>query len=316
MNDLMMAPYDDALQEILDEGVERTNDRTGIKTLSVFGMMRRYRLDKERFPILTRRKVWPKSVWSELLWFLSGSTSNKDLEELGCKFWRPWVDEEFTKKNGYADDVFGPVYGFQLRHFGGEYGNGIGGLESTDSDSVVTSKWPHMIPTGRLPKEDYYGTGGFDQLKWVVERIKQDHSCRRTLWTLWNPQDVAKMKLPPCHMLSQILVDDERRLSMIMYQRSCDFPVGVPANIQFYSTLACMIAQQTDCTPHEFVHFTADSHIYWDQIDKVKEYLDSPIVPSPKLRINKAEDIFSYKLEDFELMDFETGPKIDFPVAV
>jgi len=304
MNNLMQ-PYDDALQEILDQGVERTNDRTKIKTLSVFGMMRRYRLNGEYFPILTRRKVWPKSVWSELLWFISGSTSNKDLEELGCKFWRPWVDEKFTKKHGYADETFGPVYGYQLRHFGGAYGNGIGGIAGTQSDTT-----PNNVAPG------YYGSGGFDQLKWVVERIKQDHSCRRTLWTLWNPQDVAKMKLPPCHMLSQILVDDERRLSLIMYQRSCDFPVGVPANIQFYSTLACMIAQQTDCTPHEFIHFTADSHIYWDQIDLVKEYLASPEMPSPKVKINKAEDIFSYKLEDFELIDFETGPKLDFPVAV
>jgi len=302
MNNLMK-PYDDALQEILDTGVERTNERTKIKTLSVFGMMKRYKLDGECFPILTRRKVWPKSVWSELLWFISGSTSNKDLEELGCKFWRPWVDEEFTKKHGYADGVFGPVYGYQLRHFGGEYGNGIGGVnENADC-------FQDEVP-------GYYGSGGFDQLKWVVERIKEDHSCRRTLWTLWNPQDVSKMKLPPCHMLSQILVDDERRLSMIMYQRSCDFPVGVPANIQFYSTLACMIAQQTDCTPHEFIHFTADSHIYWDQIDLVKEYLASPEMPSPKVKINKAEDIFSYKLEDFELTDFDTGPKLDFPVAV
>ena len=317
MNDLMMAPYEDALQEILDDGVERTNERTGIKTLSVFGMMRRYRLDGEYFPILTRRKMWPKSVWSELLWLLSGSTNNKDLEELGCKFWRPWVDEEFTGKHGYASGVFGPVYGFQLRHFGGTYGNGIGGPKGSEYRNVTE------FGQGTNNELDYsrrkargYGDGGFDQLKWVVERIKQDHSCRRTLWTLWNPKDVGAMKLPPCHMLTQILVDDERRLSMIMYQRSCDFPVGVPANIQFYSALAIMIAQQTNCTPFEFIHFTADSHIYWDQIDKVEEYFDMPTIPSPKLKIKKAEDIFSYKLEDFELTDFETGPKIDFPVAV
>ena len=301
----LMKPYDDALQEILDSGVSRTNKRTKIKTLSVFGMMKRYRLDQERFPILTRRKVWPKSVFSELLWFLSGSANNNDLEKLGCKFWRPWVDEEFEKKNGYATGSFGPVYGFQLRHFGGVYGNGIGGMRGTQSKSTPNNVAP-----------DYYGMGGFDQLEWVVNRIKEDHSCRRTLWTLWNPKDVPKMKLPPCHMLSQILVDDDRRLSLIMYQRSCDFPVGVPANIQFYSALAVMIAQQTGCVPFEFVHVTADSHIYEDQIDLVKEYLKLPQVNSPKLTINKADDIFSYKNEDFIIEDFETGPKLDFPVAV
>lgn len=286
----LMQSYDDALAMILKQGVSRTNKRTNIKTLSIFGMTNRYRLDTGYFPILTRRKVWPKSVFSELIWFLSGSTSNKDLKALGCNFWTPWVDHEWEQKHGYDLETFGPVYGFQLRHFGGNYNHGI--------------------------HDTNYGHGGFDQLAWVVNRIKEDHSCRRTLWTLWNPQDVSKMRLPPCHMLFQVLVDDERRLTGMLYQRSCDFPIGVPANIQFYSALTIMLAQQTDCTPHEFVHVTADSHIYEDQIEGVKTYLETPNIDSPKLQINKASDIFSYKPEDFVVSDFVSGPKIDIPVAV
>ena len=294
----LLKPYDDALQEILDNGVSRTTQRTGSKTLSVFGMMRRYRLDTEFFPILTRRKVWPKSIWGELLWFISGSTSNKDLKNLGCNFWTPWVDKEFTDKHDYEEEVFGPVYGFQLRHFGGNYNKGI--------------HWP---ASDMFLRE--YGNKGFDQLNWVIDRIKEDSSCRRTLWTLWNPQDVPKMRLPPCHMLSQILGDDDRRLSLIMYQGSCDFPVGVGCgNIPFYSAMAIMIAQQTDCVPHEFIHFTADSHIYEDQIEGVKQYLDTPIVDSPKLSIHKAPSITEYTLDSFVLTDFNSGPKIDLPVAV
>ena len=134
----LLKSYDDSLQDILENGVPRTNQRTGIKTLSVFGMSSRYRLDTERFPILTRRKVWPKSVFSELLWFISGSTSNKDLKNLGCNFWTPWVDSEFTNKHNYEEEVFGPVYGFQLRHFGEDYNYGDHG--------------------------DGYGSEGFDQL--------------------------------------------------------------------------------------------------------------------------------------------------------
>ncbi len=134
--------------------------------------------------------------------------------------------------------------------------------------------------------------------------------------TLWNPKDVSIMRLPPCHMLTQILVDDERRLSLILYQRSCDFPIGIPANVQFYSTLAIMIAQQTDCVPYEFIHMTADSHIYADQINAVKEYIATPVIDSPKLEIRKAKDIFSYTLDDFTLTDYNPGPKIDIPVAV
>lgn len=298
----LMKPYDVALQDILENGADRTNKRTNIKTKSIFGMCNRYRLDTDYFPILTRRKVWPKSVFAELIWFLSGSTNNEDLKKVGCNFWTPWVDHEWEKKNGFAENTFGPVYGFQLRHFGGEYGNGL-------------SKQPHRNDEEDKSTNDY-GKGGFDQLAWVVNRIKEDSSCRRTLWTLWNPQDVAKMRLPPCHMLYQVLVDDERRLTGIMYQRSCDFPVGVPANIQFYSALTMMIAQQTDCTAHEFVHMTADSHIYGDQIKAVEEYLTLPEIESPKLKIRKAKDIFSYTPEDFEITDFKSGPKLEIPVAV
>jgi hypothetical protein len=119
-----------------------------------------------------------------------------------------------------------------------------------------------------------------------------------------------------CHMMYQVLVDDDRKLTGILYQRSCDFPIGVPANIQFYSALTVMIAQQTDCIPHEFVHVTADSHIYFDQLDGVKAYLETPKIDSPKLKINKAADIFSYKPEDFEITDFTSGPNIKIPVAV
>ena len=302
----LMRPYDEALKEILESGDSRTNKRTGIKTLSIFGMCKRYKLDTEFFPILTRRKVWPMSVFGELIWFLSGSTSNDDLESLGCKFWKPWVDDEFTTKNGFAPGTFGPVYGFQLRHFGGYYGDGNGGSHQYEECHVP------MPPDGT----SIYGAGGFDQLAWVVNRIKEDSSCRRTLWTLWNPQDVHKMRLPPCHMMYQVLVDDERRLTGILYQRSCDFPVGVPANIQFYSALTMMIAQQTDCVAREFVHMTADSHIYGDQISAVEEYLSLPEIESPKLKINKAADIFSYKPEDFVISDFVSGPKIEIPVAV
>jgi thymidylate synthase len=286
----LMQPYDDALQEILDHGVEKSNVRTGVKTLSIFGMCKRYPLHTPFFPIATRRKIWPMSVFSELLWYLEGSTSNDRLVELGCKFWTPWVDDDWTKQRNFEPDAFGPVYGFNLRHFGGNYNKGIHG-------------------TG-------YGFGGFDQLEYVMDRIKKDTSCRRIIWSLWNPKELDNMRLPPCHLLFQILIDDERRMTGIMYQRSCDFPVGVPANIQFYSAITCMLAQQTDCKPHEFVHMTADSHIYWDQIGAVEEYLKLPVIDSPKLEIKKAKDIFSYTPDDFVLTDFNCGPKLEIPVAV
>lgn len=309
----LLKPYDDALQEILDTGTERTNKRTGIKTLSVFGMCRRYRLDTEYFPILTRRKVWPKSVFAELLWFLSGSTSNKDLQKLGCNFWNPWVDHEWEKERGFAEDTFGPVYGFQLRSFGGIYGNGIGGVAGTNNTHVNEGDGATFDCYGY---DSLYGKGGFDQLAWIVKRIKEDSSCRRTLWTLWNPQDISNQRLPPCHMLFQVLVDDERRMTGILYQRSGDFLVGCCANVQFYAALTTMLAQQTDCVSQDFVHMIGDAHVYENQLEFARKYLELPIIDSPKLKINKAVDIFSYKLEDFVLSDFNPGPTLKIPVAV
>lgn len=309
-----MHQYDDALNLILEQGVVKSNKRTGIKTRAVMGILSRYRID-EHFPIVTRRKVWPRSIFAELLWFLSGSTNNKDLQVLGANIWTPWVDSEFEKKHGFVEGAFGPVYGFQLRHFGGYYGNG--------EDELV----PRYEMTGKefggaehvlagYSKGRKYGLGGFDQLAYLIQRIKEDPSCRRIMFSLWNPHDLHKQRLPPCHYSFQIFIDDEGRMSGMMTQRSCDFPIGVPANIQFYSALIYMIAQQTGYRPYEFVHCTADSHIYEDQIEAVKQYLTTPIVDSPILRLGTAKDIFSYKLDDFELVGYHPGPKIEIPVAV
>ena len=284
----LLEPYDDALMEILRHGRPRTNVRTGIKTLSIFGMTRRYRLDTDFFPIVTRRKVWPYSIFGELLWFISGSTNNNDLEGLGSKIWRPWVSDEFEKKHCYAPGDFGPVYGFQLRHFGATYKFGSGSTPS----------------------------GGFDQLDWMVRRIKEDPSCRRILFSLWNPGDVRYQRLPPCHFVYQVCIDDDGLMTGIMTQRSCDFPIGVPANIQFYAALTKMLAQQTGYKAHEFVHETHDSHIYWDQIPAMEEYLSLPVIDSPKLAIVPAPSIFSYMMADFVLSDFSPGPVIKIPVAV
>lgn len=286
-----MKPYDDALAEILEHGVIKSSKRTGVKTRAIFGLQKRYDL-KGSFPVVTRRKVWPDSIFKELLWFISGSTNNNDLLAMGCKIWSPWVDPEFEKKHGYVPGALGPIYGFQLRHFGGEYGDGSSSIQYKS------------------------GFGGFDQLAYMMERIEQDPSDRRIMFSLWNPKQLDKMKLPPCHYTFQIFIDDDGLMSGMLTQRSCDFPIGVPANIQFYSALTMMIAQQTGFTAHEFIHSTADSHIYEDQIEVVKEYLSLPVIESPTLTLNKAKDIYSYSMEDFKLEGFRSGPKLEIPVAV
>lgn len=303
-----MQPYDDALVQILDKGVERTNKRTGVKTKAIFGITCRYDLT-QGFPIVNRRKIWPKAIWAELLWFISGSTCNKDLQALNSNIWTPWVDADFERKHGYAEGCFGPVYGFQLRHFGGHYGNGVGGSPFTSN----TSELIHDPVAQTNTIQNVYGKTGFDQLDWMINRIKEDPTCRRILFSLWNPKDTAKQRLPPCHYTYQVLIDDEGRLTGIMTQRSGDSYFGIPANVQFYSTLTLMIAQQTGYTAHEFVHNVADAHIYENQIEAVEKYLSLPTFDSPTLEIKQAPSIFDYSINDFVLNGYVHGPVISAP---
>jgi len=315
----VMRDYDEALRLILDTGVRKEN-RTGVDALTVFCILSRYRID-EFFPLLTGRKIWPKSVFAELLWFLSGSTNNKDLQALGSNIWTPWVDEEFEKKHGYAEGCLGPVYGFQLRHFGGCYGNGKGGLNAkdyrNDSSEEKARNLDYFIhyENPSPSKGSYYGIGGFDQLERMVTLLKKDPDNRKNLFSLWNPEQLEGMRLPPCHYTFQVYVEEDR-LSGVLTQRSCDFPIGVPANIQFYSALIYMLAQQTGYKPYELVHHTVDSHIYVDQIDGVEEYLSREKPVSPRLELNKAKSIDEYELEDFELADYNPLSAIKIPVAV
>ncbi len=285
----ILEQYDAALREILSSGVYKKN-RTNHATLSVFGMQKRYRIN-EHFPLLTGRKIWPKAIFAELLWFLSGSTNNNNLRSLGSKIWDLWSNEEFEKENGYEKGSLGPLYGFQLRHFGGNYNKGI-------EDEVG------------------YGNGGFDQLKNMVNLLKEDPNSRRNLFSLWNPNQIKDMRLPPCHYTFQVYVDDNK-LSGMLTQRSCDFPIGAPANIQFYSSLIYMLAQQCGYEPCEFIHSVGDAHIYVNQITKVETYLERKNKPdSPKLNLKKAKDIYSYSLDDFEVEDYNPLGPISIPVEV
>jgi thymidylate synthase len=277
----IMEPYDQALRDILENGTQRP-DRTGTGTISLFGYQTRYRID-EHFPLVTRRKLWPKAVFAELIWLLSGSANNNDLVELGAKFWTPWVSEEFEAEHGYEPGDLGPVYGFQMRHFGGDY--------KTKS-------------------------GGTDQLAYLIEQIKTNPFGRRHLVSYWNPNQLDEMRLPPCHYTFQVYIDDAGRMSGMLTQRSADYPVGVPANIQFYSAFIYMLAQQTGYQPWEFVHNTGDTHIYLDQIEAVKEYLDQPAIDSPKMVLHPAKDIYSYLPENFELVNYNHGPNIKMPISV
>ncbi|MGM9787839.1 MAG: thymidylate synthase [Candidatus Cryptobacteroides sp.] len=264
-----MKQYLDLLQRIMDEGVVKT-DRTGVGTKSVFGHQMRFDLS-EGFPLLTTKKVHLKSIIYELLWFISGDTNVRYLQEHGVSIWDEWAD---------ADGELGPVYGKQWRSW-----------EARDGRVV-------------------------DQLAQVVDMIKNHPDSRRMLVCAWNPGEVDKMALPPCHCLFQFYVA-EGRLSCQLYQRSADTFLGVPFNIASYALLTMMIAQVCGLQPGEFIHTTGDTHIYLNHFEQVKEQLSRSPRPLPRMLLKpEVKSIFDFKYEDFTLEGYDPYPAIKAPVAV
>jgi thymidylate synthase len=179
-----------------------------------------------------------------------------------------------------ANGDLGPVYGSQWR------------------------SWP--APDGRH----------IDQIALVLERIKSSPDSRRHIVTAWNPAEVDKMALPPCHALFQFYVANGR-LSCQLYQRSADYFLGVPFNIASYALLTCMVAQQCDLLPGEFVWTGGDVHLYTNHIEQARLQLTRQPLPLPRLKIRrKPASLFEYEYEDFEILQYESHPSIKAPIAV
>lgn len=267
--------YLDQIQQILSNGAKK-DDRTGTGTLSIFGMQSRYSLRNNTIPLLTTKRVFWRGVVEELLWFIRGSTNAKELAQTGVHIWDANGKREFLDSLGLTnreEGDLGPVYGFQWRHFGAEY------------------KTMHT---------DYSGKG-IDQLKNVIDKIKNNPNDRRIIMSAWNPTDLDKMALPPCHCMVQFYVANNE-LSCQLYQRSADMGLGVPFNIASYSLLTYMIAMVCDLKPGEFIHTLGDAHIYLNHIDALKEQIKRKPRPFPKLKIKKQIK----SIEEFCYNDFES----------
>ena len=264
-----MRQYLDLIERVLDRGTEK-HDRTGVGTLSVFGEQMRFDLG-QGFPLTTTKKLHLKSIVHELLWFLSGDTNIKYLNDHGVTVWDEWADE-------HGD--LGPVYGRQWR------------------------SWPR--PDG----------GTIDQMATVVEAIRRNPDSRRLIVTAWNPADIERMALPPCHCLFQFYVAN-RRLSCQLYQRSADVFLGVPFNIASYALLTLMIAQVTGCEPGEFIHSLGDAHLYLNHLEQARLQLSRAPKPLPRMQLNPAvKDLFAFRYGDFSLEGYDPHPHIKAKVAV
>jgi len=281
--------YLNMIADILHEG-SRMEDRTGVGTIAKFGTQMRFSLN-ESFPLLTTKRVYWKGVLEELLWFVRGDTSQKNLADKGVHIWDKNATREFLDGRGLTnreEGDLGPVYGFQWRHFGATY---------VDMHTDYTNQ-------------------GVDQLAQAIETIKTNPTDRRIIISAWNPADLDKMALPPCHMFCQFFVANGE-LSCLMYQRSCDMGLGVPFNIASYSLLTLMMAQVCGLKPGEFIHTLGNAHVYSNHVEPLQEQLKRSPRPFPFVKINPdVKNIDDFTASDFELVGYNPWPKIAMEMAV
>jgi thymidylate synthase len=276
-----MRQYHELLRHILDKGT-RHEDRTGVGTISVFGYQTRFDL-REGFPIVTTKRVPFRWVAEELFWFLSGDTNEKNLSERGVNIWEEWATPEQTARFQREEGDLGEVYGYLWRSFGGDY-----------------------------PERN-----GVDQIERLIREIKTNPNSRRLIVTGWNPETCDNVALPPCHTLFQFKIESQRRLHCQLYQRSADAFLGVPFNISSYALLTHMIAHVCDLEVGEFIHTFGDLHVYSNHLEQVKLQLSREPFPLPKLIVSRKPDsIFDYRIEDFELSNYQSHPQIKAAVAV
>lgn len=288
-----MKQYIDLCNYILNNGVKK-DDRTGTGTISVFGYQMRFNLG-EGFPLLTTKKVHLKSIIHELLWFISGSTNIKYLVDNDVRIWNDWPYDLYKKSPDFQGET--------IEEFAAKI---------KESDEFA-KKYGNLGPVYGKQWRDF---NGVDQLSNLIEQIKTNPNSRRLIISAWNPAEVDKMALPPCHSFMQFYVA-EGKLSCQLYQRSADVFLGIPFNIASYALFTMMIAQVCGLEPGDFVHTLGDAHIYLNHLDQVNKQIKRSLRPLPKMVINpNVKSIFDFKYEDFTLLNYNPHSGIKGKVAV
>ena len=292
-NNLEETQYLDLLNDILLNGIDR-EDRTGIGTRSIFGGKLNFDLTT-KFPLLTTKKMWLKGIFHELMWILSGSTDNKELQKNKVKIWNGNSSREFLDSRNlhhYEEGDIGPTYGFAVRSYGMKY------------DGCA---------------KNYIGCG-FDQLEYIIDLIKNEPTSRRILINLWDPTVIDDVALTPCLMTYNFYVDTvNKKLNLQGYIRSSDTLLGLPWNVSYLSLLVYLICniKGIDLTPGKLNIVTCDQHIYRNHFDQVSEQLKREPYPFPKLNIKrKVDNISDFTWDDLELIDYKYHESIKAAMAV
>ena len=280
--------YINALKEIYHNNSPKEG-RNG-NTLSTFGLHYKFNLETG-FPLLTTKKMFFKGIFEELLWFLNGETNSKLLEDKKVNIWKGNSSKEFLEKTNlsYDEGECGPIYGWQWRRFNADY-----------------------------PKKD----GGFDQLRYVIDEIKK--GSRRAVLSGWNPLQLDKMALPPCHILYSFYRNGNQ-LSCAMFMRSNDTFLGLPYNIASTALLTTLIATALKLEPCDISISVCDAHIYEEHIEAVTEQIQRTPKTKPTIKIKQPEKDFettteiidwltNVKLEDIVIENYECYPKLTAPM--
>ncbi len=265
--------YLDLIKNLFSNGSKELS-RNG-NVISTFGNMMRFSLKDGHLPLLTTKKVAWKTCFKELFWFIKGSTNNQELKDKNVHIWDANASREFldSRNLDYEENDLGPIYGHQWRHFNAPY-------ENCHSD---------------------YNEKGIDQLQNIIQMLKDpaQRTSRRMVISAWNPCQIDQMALPPCHILFQFYVRENKYLSCSMYQRSGDVGLGVPFNIASYSMLTHIIAKHCGLVADEFVYFLGNAHIYEEHVEPLKEQIERLPYEFPQIKINKIHDsIEEYTLDD------------------
>ena len=292
-----MKAYLDVVRAVLEKGTRKEN-RTGVDTLSTFN--ENYEIDlADGFPLLTTKQISWKNIVVENLWFLSGDTNLRLLQQHGCKFWDPWADER-----GEVPSAYGNFW----RHF---------------------------------PVHEGGAAGFVDQVAWVVGEIQRNPMSRRLVISAWAPGNALTSKLPPCHCLYILNVQNdargEPRLCLHLTQRSCDVALGVPYNVAGYALLLELFARFTGLRPGRFAHTLVDAHVYTakpdgsmaehDHVPGLRAQLKRAPRPLPRLVIDPSirslDDLgplLAASTDDvlaaFRLEGYDPHPPLAFKVAV
>lgn len=315
----MTVQYLHLAEKILKEGNDR-GDRTGTGTRSIFGHQMRFDM-ADGFPLLTTKRVAFRLVVSELLWFIKGDTNIRYLLEHNNHIWDEWAFANYVQSDAYTgpdmtnfglrsqeDESFNEVYQSQMRQFTDRIlADEQFAAEFGDLGNVYGAQWrAWQSRQGEV----------IDQLKAVIEQIKHNPQSRRLIVTAWNPEDVPTAALPPCHVLFQFYVEEDK-LSLQLYQRSGDLFLGVPFNIASYALLLHLVARETGLKAGEFIHSFGDVHIYQNHFDQIETQLSCEVKPLPRLWLNPEKtSIFDFEVDDIRVEGYEPHALIKAPVAV